>query len=51
MYESADAQRTAFGNLAALVQTDSGGNAAFITSCGFGLRSNGTPTPPVQNPP
>jgi hypothetical protein len=48
---SAQAQRTAFNNLGGLVQTDSDGNATYITSCGYGVRSNGTPTPPVEDPP
>jgi hypothetical protein len=51
MNASADTQRTAFNNLAGLVQTDSDGNATYIMSCGFGVRSNGTPTPPVEDPP
>jgi len=48
---SARAQRTAFNNLGGLVQTDSDGNATYITSCGYGVRSNGTPAPPVEDPP
>jgi hypothetical protein len=51
LHTSAQAQRTAFNNLGGLVQTDSDGNAAYITSCGYGVRSNGTPAPPVEDPP
>lgn len=48
---SAATQRTDYGNLGALVQTNSDGSAIYITSCGFGVRSNGTPTPPVEDAP
>ena len=51
MRQSADTQRTAFNNLAGLVQTDSNGDATYIMSCGYGVRSNGTPAPSVEDPP
>jgi hypothetical protein len=49
--QSAGSQRTAFNNLGGLVQTESDGSAAYIMSCGYGVRSNGTPAPPVEDPP
>ncbi len=49
--DSSNAQRTAFNNLGGLVQTDSNGSATYILSCGYGVRSNGTPAPPVEDPP
>ena len=48
---SAAAQRSAYNNLGALVQTNSNGEGTFITSCGFELRSTGGPTPPVEDAP
>lgn len=48
---SSAAQRTAYNNLGALVQTHSNGEASFITSCGFELRASGGPTPPVEDAP
>ena len=49
--DSSEAQRTAFNNLGGLVQTDSNGSATYILSCGYGVRSNGTPAPSVDDPP
>ena len=49
--DSKEAQRTAFNNLGGLVQTDSNGSPTYILSCGFGVRSNGTPAPSVEDPP
>lgn len=51
MRAEAAAQRTAYGNLGALVQTDSAGEATYITSRGFGIRSSGTPIPPIDTAP
>lgn len=49
--DSQTTQRTAYNNLGGLVQTDSDGGATYILSCGYGVRSNGTPAPPVEDPP
>ena len=49
--DSKTTQRTAFNNLGGIVQTDSNGSPTYILSCGFGVRSNGTPAPSVEDPP
>ncbi len=51
MKSKAKTQRTAYSNLASLVQTQSGGDAAYILSCGYGVRSASTANPPVVDPP
>ena len=48
---AAKVQRTAFGNLGGLVQTNSDGDETYILSCGYGVRSSGTSNPPVVDPP
>lgn len=48
---AAKAQRVAFGNLGTRVQLQSDGDETYILSCGFGVRSSGTPNPPVVDPP
>ena len=44
-------QRTDYGNLGGLVQTNADGEATYITSCGFELRANPSPTPSVEDAP
>ena len=44
-------QRTAYGNVANAVNTEAGGDAAFIMSCGFNVRATPTPIPPITEPP
>ena len=51
MHAEAAVQRTAYSNLGALVQTNSAGEATYISSCGFGIRSSGTPIPPIDTAP
>ncbi len=51
MRAEAAGQRTDYSNLGALVQTNSAGEATYISSCGFGIRSSGTPTPPIDTAP
>lgn len=51
MHASAGLQRAAYNNVGGLVQTKSDGSGTYILSCGFGIRSNSTPTPPVEDAP
>lgn len=51
MRDSSESQRIAFNNLGGLVQTNSDGGGTYILSCGYGIRSNGSPIPPVEDAP
>jgi hypothetical protein len=48
---AAAAQRIAYANVAAAVNAEADGDAAFINACGFLVRATPTPTPPITEPP
>jgi hypothetical protein len=51
LYASAQTQRTAYGNVGGLVQSNSGGDASFIQSCGLDVRASASPYGPIGTAP